>query len=145
MSLLCIARGSVISIYEASMGSVSVATSTSVYFHHQVGTLGTSPAAVEGEEITPAVLESSVDKWVPLVGTSGKDLPVSHRLLGWEPWLAVRKAQQYTKSHQLRIKEAGGRGVRARNYSMEPLMFNKSPPTMRKHFKDSGAAASPRS
>lgn len=27
-------------------------------------------------------------------GTSGRDLPVSHHLHGWEAWLAVRKAQQ---------------------------------------------------
>lgn len=66
-------------------------------------------------------------------------MPVSHRLLGWEPWLAVRKAQQYPESHQLRIKEVGG-SVRACNYSMERLMCNESMSTMRKHFKDNGAA-----
>ena len=74
-----------------------------------MGTPGTSLAAVEGKEITPVFLDSTVDKLGPLVGTSGRDLYVSHRLLGWELWLAVRKAQPYPKSHQLRVKEVGGR------------------------------------
>ena len=135
-------RRSVISIYEASMGSASEATNTGVYFHHRSGTPGTTPAAVEGKEITPVVLDSSVGKWAPLVRTSGKDLPVSHHLLVWEPWLAVRKAQQYPKSHQLRIKQTGG-SVWACNYSTERLTFNESTSTMRKHFKDNGAEGSP--
>ena len=70
-----------------------------IYFHPQPGTPGTGPAAVEGKEISLGFLDSLVDKRGPLVGTSGKDLPVSHRLPGWEPWPVVLKAHSNTRSH----------------------------------------------
>lgn len=47
----------------------------------------------------PCLLESVHDKWGPSAGTSGKVLPVSHCVLRWEPWLAIRKAHSNTPSH----------------------------------------------
>lgn len=43
------------------MGSVSEVTNMALYFH-PTGTPGKSLAAIEGKEITPVFLDSSVDK-----------------------------------------------------------------------------------
>lgn len=59
----------------SNQGLIENDQSMDVYFHLQSRIPGKSPAAVEEKEMT---LESSVDKWAPPVGTSGKDLAVAH-------------------------------------------------------------------